>query len=319
MKGTYTIQIRSNRIVFTLEIQRNITVIRGDSATGKTTFIEMLQAYERLGKQSGVTLQSKKECHVLTDYDWEDRLPRINNSIVFVDEGNKFVSSPAFARAIMGSDNYYVLITRENLYQLPYSVDAVLKLKTTTSKFRTTYVKSYPHYEYLEAPIDQLQRTDVILTEDSNSGHEMFSRIADRYEIQCDSADGKSNIMLKLMNSGDSKVLVVADGAAFGAEMAKVYSFHKLHPGKVTLYLPESFEWLILKSGILGERTPVDILEKPSAFIDSCEFFSWEQFFTHLLRELTNGTYMQYNKNRLNEFYLQEGNIEKILEAMSTP
>ena len=319
MKGTYTIQIRSNRIVFTLEIQRNITVIRGDSATGKTTFIEMLQAYERLGKQSGVTLQSKKECHVLTDYDWEDRLPRINNSIVFVDEGNKFVSSPAFARAIMGSDNYYVLITRENLYQLPYSVDAVLKLKTTTSKFRTTYVKSYPHYEYLEAPIDQLQRTDVILTEDSNSGHEMFSRIADRYEIQCDSADGKSNIMLKLMNSGDSRVLVVADGAAFGSEMEKVYSFHKLHPGKVTLYLPESFEWLILKSGILGEHTPVDILEKPSAFIDSCEFFSWEQFFTHLLRELTNGTYMQYNKNRLNEFYLQEGNIEKILEAMSTP
>lgn len=319
MKGTYTIQIRSNRIVFTLEIQRNITVIRGDSATGKTTFIEMLQAYERLGKQSGVTLQSKKECHVLTDYDWEDRLPRINNSIVFVDEGNKFVSSPAFARAIMGSDNYYVLITRENLYQLPYSVEAVLKLKTTTSKFRTTYVKSYPHYEYLEAPIDQLQRTDVILTEDSNSGHEMFSRIADRYEIQCDSADGKSNIMLKLMNSGDSRVLVVADGAAFGSEMEKVYSFHKLHPGKVTLYLPESFEWLILKSGILGEHTPVDILEKPSAFIDSCEFFSWEQFFTHLLRELTNGTYMQYNKNRLNEFYLQEGNIEKILEAMSTP
>ena len=82
MKGTYTIRIRSNRIVFTLDIQRNITIIRGDSATGKTTFIEMLQAYERLGKQSGVSLQSEKECHVLTDYDWEDRLPRINNSIV---------------------------------------------------------------------------------------------------------------------------------------------------------------------------------------------------------------------------------------------
>ena len=318
MKGTYTIQIRSNRIVFTLEIQRNITVIRGDSATGKTTFIEMLQAYERLGKQSGVALQSEKECHVLTDYDWEDRLPKISNSIVFVDEGNRFVSSPAFARAIMGSDNYYVLITRENLYQLPYSVDAVLKLKTTTSRFRTTYVRSYPHYEYLEAPAEQLQRTDIILTEDSNSGHEMFSQIARRYTIQCDSADGKSNIMLKLMESGDARVLVVADGAAFGAEMEKVYSFHKLHPGKVTLYLPESFEWLILKSGILGDRTPENILADPSRFIDSCEYFSWEQFFTQLLRELTNGTYMQYNKHHLNEFYLQLGNIERILEAMST-
>lgn len=319
MKGTYTIRIRSNRIVFTLDIQRNITIIRGDSATGKTTFIEMLQSYERLGRQSGVTVQSEKECHVLTDFDWEDRLPRIGNGIVFVDEGNRFVSSPEFARAIMGSDNYYVLITRENLYQLPYSVDAVLKLKTTTSRFRTTYVKSYPHYEYLETPTDQLQRTDIILTEDSNSGHEMFSRIARRYEIQCESADGKSNIMLKLMQAGDSRVLVVADGAAFGAEMEKVYSFHKLYPGRVTLYLPESFEWLILKSGILGERTPADILADPALFIDSCEFFSWERFFTHLLQELTNGTYMQYTKRHLNEFYLQQSNIERILEAMSTP
>ena len=147
MRGTYTIQIRSKRIVFTLDIQRNITIIRGNSATGKTTFVEMLQSYEHLGKQSGVIVQSDKDIHVLTDYDWEDRLPRISNSIIFVDDGNRFVSSVEFARAIVGSDNYYVLITRENLYQLPYSVDAVLKLKTTTSRFRTTYVKSYPHYE----------------------------------------------------------------------------------------------------------------------------------------------------------------------------
>lgn len=319
MKGTYTIRIRNNRIVFTLEIQRNITIIRGDSATGKTTFIEMLQAYERLGKQSGVVVQSEKNCYVLTDYDWEDRLPRISNSIIFVDEGNRFVSSKAFADAIMGTDNYYVLITRENLYQLPYSVESVLKLKTTTSKFKTTYVRSYPHYEYLEAPADQLQRTDVILTEDSNSGHEMFSKIACRYEIQCDSADGKSNIIVKLMKSGDARVLVVADGAAFGAEMEKIYTFHKRHPGKLTLYLPESFEWLILKSGVLGDRTPDKILTDPSQFIDSCDYFSWERFFTHLLRELTNDTYMQYNKHHLNEFYLQEGNVEKILKAMSTP
>lgn len=319
MKGTYTIQIRSKRIVFTLNIQRNITIIRGDSATGKTTFIDMLQNYERLGKQSGVTVQSEKDCHVLTDFDWESRLPEIRNSIVFVDEGNRFVSSVEFARAIMGSDNYYVLITRENLYQLPYSVDAVLKLKTTTSRFKTTYVKSYSHYEYLEAPVDQLQKTDLILTEDSNSGHEMFSHIARRYEIQCDSADGKSNIVLKLAQAEDSRVLVVADGAAFGAEMEKVYSLHKLHPGKITLYLPESFEWLLLKSGILGERTPDSILADPSQYIDSCEYFSWEQFFTHLLMELTNGTYMQYNKRYLNEFYLQQENVERILKAMATP
>ncbi len=55
MKGAYKIQIRNNRLSVTLEIQRNITVIQGDSATGKTTFIERLQNYERFGKQSGIT------------------------------------------------------------------------------------------------------------------------------------------------------------------------------------------------------------------------------------------------------------------------
>lgn len=313
MKGSYKIQIRNNRLSVTLEIQRNITVIQGDSATGKTTFIEMLQNYERFGKQSGITIQSKKKCHVLTDMDWEDRLPKIQDSIVFVDEGNRFVTSSSFAKTIMGTDNYYVLITRENLYQLPYSVDAILKLKTTTSRFKTTYVKSYPNYDTIKPVGEQLFQPDLFLTEDSNSGFEMFSEIAYQYEMHCESANGKSNILLKLRNLGDLKTIVVADGAAFGAEMDKVYAYYKLHPGKIVLYLPESFEWLLLKSGILGEKTPVDILKNPAAYIDSRSYFSWEQFFTALLTELTSNSYMQYNKHKLNSFYLQPSCIEKVL------
>ncbi len=320
MKGTYTIQIRNRRVAFTLRIERNITIIRGDSATGKTTFIEMLKSHEQYGAQSGVVVQSEKGCHVLTDVDWADRLPTMGNSVVFVDEGNRFVSTREFAQAIQGTDNYYVLVTRQSLYQLPYSVDAVLRLKTTTSRFNVTYVKSYPLFTHLNEPDDLLRRTESILTEDSNSGYEMFTEIARRYGIQCDSAEGKSNILLKLRQAEDTRMLVVADGAAFGAEMDKVYAFCQLHPGKVRLYLPESFEWLILKSGVLGERRMRrDILADPATFIDSREFLSWEQFFTHLLMELTDGTYMQYNKRRLNPFYLQQGNVDRILETMSEP
>ena len=320
MKGTYTVRIRNNTVAFTLRIERNITIIRGDSATGKTTFIDMLVSHERFGPQSGVRVQSEKDCHVLTDFDWSDRLPAIRNSIIFVDEGNRFVSTREFAQAIQGTDNYYVLVTRKSLYQLPYSVNAVLRLKTTTSKFDITYVKSYPMYTHLDEPDDLLQRTDSILTEDSNSGYEMFAEMARCYGIQCDSAEGKSDILRRLRQAEGTRMLVVADGAAFGAEMDKVYAFCQLHPGKVWLYLPESFEWLILKSGVLGERrTPRDILADPASFIDSREFLSWEQFFTRLLMELTDETYMQYNKHHLNPFYLQPGNVYRILETMAEP
>ena len=81
------------------------------------------------------------------------------------------------------------------------------------------------------------------------------------------------------MESGDSIVLITADGTAFGVEIEKVYSAHKLPPQKVILYLTESFEWLILKSVILGDRTPDNILAALSWFIDSCKYFAWEQFF----------------------------------------
>ena len=42
---------------------------------------------------------------------------------------------------------------------------------------------------------------------------------------------------------------MIADGAAFGSEMEKLMRLIKGYPN-IALYLPESFEWLILKSGV---------------------------------------------------------------------
>ena len=56
MEGKHKIEVRSGRVVFTIEQERNITILRGNSATGKTTLVEMLQAYETYGRQSSVTV-----------------------------------------------------------------------------------------------------------------------------------------------------------------------------------------------------------------------------------------------------------------------
>ena len=83
-------------------------------------------------------------------------------------------------------------------------------------------------------------------------------------------------------------------------------------------YLPESFEWLILKSGMLGGRTPAEQLQEPSAYIESERYFSWEQFFTELLTDLTMDTPLHYNKRHLNPAYLHPVNVEKVLHAMES-
>lgn len=315
MKGTYKIKISNSKVSFSLELERNITIICGNSATGKTTLIGLIRDYEQLGKASGVTIQCKKPCRVLSNVDWKYRLDAIHDSIVFLDEGNEFVRSQDFAQAIRSTDNYYVIINRESLSQLPYSVNSILKLKTTSRK-KVTYIRSYPEYTNLAEPIEQISRVDEIITEDSNSGYDMFSRIAQDNGVSCLSAQGKSNIFPCLANHSGDQILVIADGAAFGAELEKIYKLQEVSTGKIRLYLPESFEWLLLKSGILGNKTPYDILADPPAHIESRDFFSWEQYFTALLVDLTRDTYLHYSKNRLNPVYLQPANIEKVLDAM---
>ena len=289
MRGTYEIKVSNVNVSFTLELERNITILSGDSATGKTTLIEMLRDFEESGRSSGVTVHCKRPCRVLTNADWEYRLNGIRDSIVFLDEGNAFVKSEAFARAIQNSSNYYVIVTRESLYQLPYSVKAILKLKTTGRRGKT-YVRAYPQYDHLADPVGEISRIQEIVTEDSNAGHEMFDHIAAENHISCISAQGKSNVFSQLVNRTADRVLVIADGAAFGSELEKIYQLMEAQPNKITLYLPESFEWLVLKSGILGSQTPKEILDYPSDFIESSLYFSWEQYFTDLLIQLTHDT-----------------------------
>ena len=84
----------------------------------------------------------------------------------------------------------------------------------------------------------------------------------------------------------------------------------------IKLYLPESFEWIILNAGILEEKEIQEILQNPEVYIDSKEYFSWERYFTKLLIEKTEGTYLQYKKATLNETYLHRKNKQKILQSM---
>ena len=72
MKGQHHIKISNQKVQFSFAVQRNITIIRGDSATGKTTLVGMLSDYETLGKQSGVTVKCDKPsmtCQIIYDVD----------------------------------------------------------------------------------------------------------------------------------------------------------------------------------------------------------------------------------------------------------
>lgn len=314
MKGKHRVIVQNNRLHYEFEIKRNITIIRGDSATGKTTLINMLRQAENLGNSSGIEVSCEVPCRVLEGPNWKLILEHTENSIFFIDEENVFVRTVEFASCVRDSGNYFVLITRENLYGLPYSVEEIYGVHSA-GKYQNTrkiYQRMYQIYSgFQRLPV----YPDKIIVEDSNSGYEFFHKIGQEKEISCQSAEGKSNIFSKLQSVGQETVCVIADGAAIGPEMNRLYEMAERKPN-IVLYFPESFEWLILKSGLITDGDIKTILQEPEKYIESKEYFSWERYFTRLLIDRTKDTYLQYQKTKLNPVYLHNKIKQSIIRVM---
>jgi hypothetical protein len=125
----------------------------------------------------------------------------------------------------------------------------------------------------------------------------------------CVSAAGKANVFHCINNT--KKQLVIVDGAAFGCEMNRVMQLVE-NTGNTELFLPESFEYLLLKSELMRQTTVREQLERTYDFADSAEYMSWEQFYTSLLVKITMGEPYQYAKDKLNPYYLSEKNRKLI-------
>ena len=179
---------------------------------------------------------SNVPCRILEGVSWKLILQNTVGTIFFIDEENAFINTEEFAAEVRGSDNYFVLITRENLYNLPYSVEEIYGLY----------------------------------------------------------ASGRYQNTKKIYQ-----------------QMYRIYSDIQELPIK-----PESFEWIVLKSGLIDDREIRKILETPELFIDSKKYFSWERFFTNLLIEKTKNSYLQYRKSAINKTYLHSKNKEKILNCI---
>lgn len=314
MRGKHRVVVQNNKLHYEFEIKRNITIIQGDSATGKTTLIEMITQFQNLGASSGIEVICDVPCRTISGIDWKLILNNTHDSIVFLDEENSFINTKEFADIVSGSDNYFVIITRENLYSLPYSVEEIYGLRAS-GKYQNTNRIYQDFYNIYSTTQENPVEPEVVITEDSKSGCDFFTAVCEEKGKKCISADGKSNLFRLVKEKEGEEICVIADGAAIGPEMNRLYEQVRKNP-KLKLYLPESFEWIILKSGIVGGKKVDDILAHPEDFIESQFFFSWERYFEKLLIEQTEGMYLQYKKAKLNDAYLHDRNKRAILDVL---
>lgn len=114
MKSSHRVIVESRKVKYDFVIRRNITILTGDSGTGKTVLIDLIRDYRRYGSDSGVFLSCDCECRTIDNEDWERQIEETSGSIIFIDEGNRFLTSKKFAMLVQNSDNYFVIATREN-------------------------------------------------------------------------------------------------------------------------------------------------------------------------------------------------------------
>lgn len=268
-----------------------------------------------MGKQSGYAVSTNVSYYVYirdeVGRDWKDALYPLKNTVIFIEENNEFVFTKEFASFVKKSGNYFVFVTRAPLKMLPYSIHEIYEIITDGK--RTDIKESYHEFReiYSNYPIIENNKIQNIVTEDSNSGYQFWTHAFKNSHVT--SSNGNGNLIKQVEELGPGDALVIADGAAFGSLMEScMSSFQVQTDRRISLWLPESFEYLILKSGVLKSEKITQILENISEYVECEKYESWESFFTELLVTLTAGGVEKYSKNVLNAYYLQDWIVDKI-------
>lgn len=311
MTGKHTITVHGKRFDYELEITRKVTVIKGNSGTGKTTLINALRGYATDKRKSGYVVYSDLNFGVLSkDSRWNLDLTDSRYDILFVDENVEYIYTKAFQVEFANSDKYLVVISRSGSFcHLPYAVNSVYEFRT--SKTAKGYVtKMYNIYKDTLSSVSP----DLVITEDSNSGKEMMDTI-----FNCDviSANGNGSVYSTVVSHlKTAKVIyVIVDGAAFGGYIQKVLSISKYF--ELYIFSPESFEYLLLNTGTFRRHLSGE-LDRTWDYCDISEFQTWEEYFTRLLSKLCKDIYsFDYSKSKLAPFFLKKGFPEKVKEQLS--
>lgn len=297
-------------ITYDLELKRKFTIIQGDSGTGKSALLGLIEAIKKQNATKNIISEypveiaptmltgarsSAKNKH-LDDEAYKQRLKDDGeyHKIYLVDEDYVGLQSVDFARFVKNAECYFIIIARNALSMIPYSMTEIY----TLSRYKKTLILKPVYTKHLELKSNY----DCIITEDKRSDNQFLKLIYNNVI----SASGKTNLSDTLLkefkNDNSKKFLIVLDSAAFGPDIDDLYKIINDNDINCDLFTPESFEWLICSSGII-DSAKIDVAVKdPYDVIDPfCN--SWEQFYESILVSETKGLKNVYSKDRLNLCY----------------
>lgn len=282
------IHLKTGRIEYKFSIYGKYTIIKGDSATGKTTFYDVVAAYER-NKNSVSNMGYKKMAAVPFHFS-KGCIEELEDYILVIDEACSLLRMSNAASILQDSKNYFILISRSlKIGYLPIHVDSVLQMKAS-GRFH------YTARLYERIPFETLEHLDAVIVEDERSGYRFLQEVAkNRHDFTMTPAYGYSKEERELKKSSASKicstteyeihngaahVLVVYDASAFAMHMDAFLHVMKQY-SDVRFYVLDwdSFEAYILNSSVYHAQI---LLQDLKYDFESLEQYATEQMQKYL-------------------------------------
>lgn len=284
------IKINSALMNYRLFFDNRVNILRGDSATGKSFLLRLLDNR----RNSKIDIQSTyKLFHINIDMILNG-LPLNDDTVYILDEGDGIENSE-IVNLINKSRFKFLLITRESdLENVNYGIHQIYNLHQSGK-----YNISKPSYDYdLNNRLLNTDKIVEIVTEDSKSGFEYYYNYNNFSVV---SSFGNSNINKYIKDNQ----IVVIDSLAYGPFIKSLVDISKNR--NIFLIYPKSFEWLILTSKIFNIPSS-RIYELYEKSINQTE----EKFYEKFLDIESNRLGMRYSKSKLNIKFIENGNFEKI-------
>lgn len=141
MIGSFLVEIKNADVCYKFTVRRNITVLRGEGATGKTMLYKLVDTFNNADSRGiSVRVDRGASIETLNRQRFNDGVllnHTKQNRIFIIDENSDFVYSNEFAVQAQVSGYYFILINRDKLDQLSCSIHEIYQLQTTDTRIIT--------------------------------------------------------------------------------------------------------------------------------------------------------------------------------------
>ena len=297
----------SNNLMYILNLESRITIITGDSATGKSTLIRYIENYNK-DSYNSIKIESEKELIHLTPVMVRNKFELSEDAIYFMDEGDNVKSKEYFT--LVNDTRYkFVIITRDTSYpSISYDVDDIYEIQHIRNKNQLVRIYKNNYNTNKLSPA-----VNNICTEDEKSGYE-FYKLLDNYNVS--NSRGSSRVPYKIQKSKNS--IFIVDSLGFGPYIKR--SLLNLDNNNNILIAPKSFEYLILCS--LFELSIDELQNLCNSYRnqnhESGKFnINDENIFYKILIDKCSNLGFNYNKSSLPNWLVDQRKVDLVIDNIS--